>query len=873
MANKFLNTGGSGSGDITNGTINVFAATLAADNLESSLPLKTNSVKQLISTNLSISDTNGLQTQLDSKINTPYNGTLAATNFDTSVQGPTGKLTTSYVADNTDVSKINLSPTTIDLVATNVLANGTTIGDFLADGSVPLTGDVQNLRTNDAYIQLGFNATADINASVAVGNNTNTGPFSTAVGYNINGAGVNSGQVMVGSSVASAGACGKNVVAIGAGSCLRGCGGDVVAIGEGAGSGAITSPIGLGCTLLGKSAGSLAATDNSIILRSLAGTNGDTVSEVGEVKIDSGTHYLHMSTGGGLEYNGSGVAIGDLNDYLPLAGGSMTGAIEMSTNKITGLGDPTLTQDGATKNYVDTQSTNANYLLKSGGTMTGNITTLRTDDSDVALGSGAKVGDNSVNIGNSSGTTAIATSVCIGNLAGINQTGGSTNNISIGSSSDPRGPYNICIGASASSLGVGSDNIVIGRLAGLTSNLLDRSICVGGNSGRSNGGATSTYIGDCAGFDGGNFANCLMLNAGGNQLNPTVANQMKISTGASGCTVTGDATSITFNKDITGTVNNTQDLGSDEIKWKDAYVNGSVNIGTSGAAITATVGVVAVNKILIGATDNTYDLGSDETKWKDLYVDGSVNIGSSGAAITATSGVVAVNKILIGATDNTYDLGSDETKWKDLYLDGIAYVDNITTQPAGTTLQVNTIGGIEVSTSGSTYGKVNYGRFSQTADLTVSTGGSQPIMGSGVGSKVFSSGYVGACGCFKVGGTYTCLNNNDISFQIMGGTLGTTTLFDSGAISSPGASTANFWEVEVEFTVRALGGAGVASIMINGNFNYIDDNAQFEGGSITGLTNASLDLTIDNLFGLNVTLIDSASQSITSTIGISHKLY
>lgn len=39
---------------------------------------------------------------------------------------------------------------------------------------------------------------------------------------------------------------------------------------------------------------------------------------------------------------------------LPLAGGTMSGAIAMGTNKITGLGDPTLAQDAATKNYIDT---------------------------------------------------------------------------------------------------------------------------------------------------------------------------------------------------------------------------------------------------------------------------------------------------------------------------------------------------------------------------------------------------------------------------------------------------------------------------------------------------------------------------------------
>ena len=39
---------------------------------------------------------------------------------------------------------------------------------------------------------------------------------------------------------------------------------------------------------------------------------------------------------------------------LPLAGGTMSGAIAMGTNKITGVGDPTSAQDVVTKNYLDT---------------------------------------------------------------------------------------------------------------------------------------------------------------------------------------------------------------------------------------------------------------------------------------------------------------------------------------------------------------------------------------------------------------------------------------------------------------------------------------------------------------------------------------
>ena len=56
---------------------------------------------------------------------------------------------------------------------------------------------------------------------------------------------------------------------------------------------------------------------------------------------------------------------------LALAGGTMSGAIAMGTNKITGLGNPTANQDAATKTYVDTAD--ALKLSLAGGTMSGAI--------------------------------------------------------------------------------------------------------------------------------------------------------------------------------------------------------------------------------------------------------------------------------------------------------------------------------------------------------------------------------------------------------------------------------------------------------------------------------------------------------------------
>ena len=73
----------------------------------------------------------------------------------------------------------------------------------------------------------------------------------------------------------------------------------------------------------------------------------------------------------GDDANFAGTVTTALATKLPLAGGTMSGAIAMGTAKITGLGDPTSAQDAATKTYVDTAD--ALKLSLTGGTMSGAI--------------------------------------------------------------------------------------------------------------------------------------------------------------------------------------------------------------------------------------------------------------------------------------------------------------------------------------------------------------------------------------------------------------------------------------------------------------------------------------------------------------------
>lgn len=78
---------------------------------------------------------------------------------------------------------------------------------------------------------------------------------------------------------------------------------------------------------------------------------------------------------GAVVLSGTYATIASDNAKLPLAGGTMSGALNMGTNKVTNLGTPTATTDAATKGYVDTVTVAPSNLT---GVITsvGNVTSI-----------------------------------------------------------------------------------------------------------------------------------------------------------------------------------------------------------------------------------------------------------------------------------------------------------------------------------------------------------------------------------------------------------------------------------------------------------------------------------------------------------------
>ena len=76
MSNKFNEFGSGESASVTNGSLDIYGFSLKAENLDANQPLKTNSDKQLVSTQLNISDVVNLQAELDSSIQNPNQSIL-----------------------------------------------------------------------------------------------------------------------------------------------------------------------------------------------------------------------------------------------------------------------------------------------------------------------------------------------------------------------------------------------------------------------------------------------------------------------------------------------------------------------------------------------------------------------------------------------------------------------------------------------------------------------------------------------------------------------------------------------------------------------------------------------------------------------------
>lgn len=169
----------------------------------------------------------------------------------------------------------------------------------------------------------------------------------------------------------------------------------------------------------------------------------------------------------------------------------------------------------------------------------------------------------------------------------------------------------------------------------------------------------------------------------------------------------------------------------------------------------------------------------------------------------------------------------------------------------------------------------NYGLFSQTADSTPITGTTSELslINGGVGTlSVPANGFqVGDSFRVVMAGVLNAANNQTIRIKVKAGSL---ILLDSGAQPITNI-TNNIFSLNIDFTIRALGVAGVASIVSLGGFHYTkSSNGVVEGFAFNTVNNTTFDTTISNTLGITAQWgSNNAGNSIYSDIFILNKTY
>ena len=167
------------------------------------------------------------------------------------------------------------------------------------------------------------------------------------------------------------------------------------------------------------------------------------------------------------------------------------------------------------------------------------------------------------------------------------------------------------------------------------------------------------------------------------------------------------------------------------------------------------------------------------------------------------------------------------------------------------------------------------GLFAQTANsvpITATTVESSLVNG-GVGTmSVPANGFaVGDSFRAIVGGVLNSANNQTIRIRVKTGSV---VLLDSGA--QPITNITNdVFSLNVDFTIRQIGGAGAASIVSLGSFHYTKtSNASIQGFAFNVVNSTTFDTTISNTLDITVQWgSNNAGNSIFSDIFVLNKIY
>jgi len=166
------------------------------------------------------------------------------------------------------------------------------------------------------------------------------------------------------------------------------------------------------------------------------------------------------------------------------------------------------------------------------------------------------------------------------------------------------------------------------------------------------------------------------------------------------------------------------------------------------------------------------------------------------------------------------------------------------------------------------------GLYSQTSDSTP-VSGTLPLtlIGSGEGSLTIPANTFNVGDSFRAdfGGLMSANIGEELQIVIRSNTV---VLANSG-LQTMGALTNAVWSLSVIFSIRQIGGTGVASIVTFSNFSFVQQsNGNAQGFGFNNVNSFNFDTTVNNTFNVTAQWDSSdPANSIYSAVFVLQKIY
>ena len=222
----------------------------------------------------------------------------------------------------------------------------------------------------------------------------------------------------------------------------------------------------------------------------------------------------------------------------------------------------------------------------------------------------------------------------------------------------------------------------------------------------------------------------------------------------------------------------------------------------------------------------------------------------------------------------TTDINITTTGYKTVKDESTALTQRSVLKFAGAGVTAADSGGETVVTIPGAPAATNYGLFAQTGNSQTVTGTSfGTLIDAGVGSlAVLANGFsVGDSFRVDMGGIMSGVNNQTITIRLKSGN---TIIADSPAFTMPNIN-GQVWMLSINFTVRAIGTAGVASIVVIAQFHVLKNaSGTQEGFAWTAINNTTFNTTQNNLLDIQAKFsTTNANNQIYSDIFVLNKIY